>query len=348
MLARATILGLLIIAVSLSRPGLAQEKVVLKILGQPTDAGAIQKNKEQPFFETLGNILGSHFIVEYTPLDKSGIPEADQLKALRSGQVQIASLRISEVGADAPAFLGLDLVGMNTDFKTGRRATDAYLPVLDLTLQRQLAVKLLGVWPFGPQYLFCSKPLAGLGDLKGRKVRVYDSDLAKLIETAGGVPIRLGFAETAHALADGRLDCAVTSPASAVAARWTDATKYVLPIAFQLGINAYAMSLDSWNGLPRKQQTQLASAIRSLAAEIWTYSLQLSENAIQCGAEESSCVSDQAEHSTEAPIVRSDIRLLRSGLRRFSFPDWAKICDRTDSTCSADWKKSVGTLFGMP
>ena len=63
------------------------------------------------------------------------------------------------------------------------------LLALDARLQQQFNVKLLGVWPFGPQILFCKKPIAKLADVKGLKVRVYDQNLAKFIESVGGTPV---------------------------------------------------------------------------------------------------------------------------------------------------------------
>ena len=40
-------------------------------------------------------------------------------------------------------------------------------------------MKLLSIWPAGPQVLFCKKPITKLSDVKGLKVRVYDQNLAK-------------------------------------------------------------------------------------------------------------------------------------------------------------------------
>ena len=69
------------------------------------------------------------------------------------------------------------------------RRPRAPLRTVDARLQQQFGVKLLSVWPFGPQILFCKKPITKLADVKGMKVRVYDQNLAKFIELVGGTPV---------------------------------------------------------------------------------------------------------------------------------------------------------------
>lgn len=341
-ISKTFVAGSVLAALSLARPAWSDDKPVLNVLGQATDAGAIQKNKEQPFFASLAAKFRLPFTIQYVPLDQSGIAEADQLNALQSGRVQIASLRISQAGTSAPELLGMDLLGMNRDFKAGRRATDAYLPALDAALQRHYGLKLFGVWPYGPQFLFCRDPVRNLAELKGRKVRVYDSDLTKFVASAGGTPVRLAFAATRQALAQNELDCAVSSPASAASAGWTELARYVVPISFQLGINAYAMSLPSWTGLPEQQQRHLGSAIGTFIDGLWTYSRQLNANAVDC----KSC-STQRPRLIEVPVDRVDRRLMQSGLQHVSFPTWAATCDQIHSACSTDWKRSVGRIVGI-
>jgi len=49
-----TSLPVLVAAIALlAAPAMAQEKITFKVIGQPLATGLIQKNKEQPFFETL-------------------------------------------------------------------------------------------------------------------------------------------------------------------------------------------------------------------------------------------------------------------------------------------------------
>ena len=149
----------------------AEDRIKLKVIGQPLATGLIQKNKEQPFFETLAQKTGLPIDVEYKPLDTTGIKDVDELRVMKSGLFEIASLRMSQVSRDEPTILGLDLVGLNPDYATGRKVTKAYFDAVDKRLQQQINVKLLGIWPFGPQVLFCKKPITKLADVKGLKVR---------------------------------------------------------------------------------------------------------------------------------------------------------------------------------
>ena len=63
----------------------AQEPLHFKAIGQPLATGLIQKNKEQPFFETLAQKTGLPVDVDYKPLDSTGVKEFEQLRVARTG-----------------------------------------------------------------------------------------------------------------------------------------------------------------------------------------------------------------------------------------------------------------------
>src|SRR5829696_666392 len=105
-------LGATLVSLALAwTPAFAQEKITLKVIGQPLATGLIQKNKEQPFFETLAQKTGLPIEVEYKPVDTTGIKDTDQLRVMKSGLFEVASLRMSQNSRDEPTILGLDLVG---------------------------------------------------------------------------------------------------------------------------------------------------------------------------------------------------------------------------------------------
>ena len=198
----------------------AQERIVFKVIGQPAATGLVQKNKEKPFFDEFSKRTGLPIDADYKPIDALGIKDTEQLRVMKAGLFDIVSLRVSQNSRDEPTLLGMDLVGASPTYDIARKVYEAYFDTLDARLQKQFQVKLLGVWPFGPQMLFCKKPLSKLADLKGMKVRVYDQNLAKFIESVGGTPVPLSFTEVHQSLSLGVVDCAVTGPSSANSSNW--------------------------------------------------------------------------------------------------------------------------------
>ncbi len=118
----------------------------------------IQKNKEKPFFDEFAKRTGLPIDADYKAIDQLGIKDTEQLRVMKAGLFDIVSLRVSQNSRDEPTLLGMDLVGASPDYAAARKVYEAYFDTLDQRLQKQFQVKLLGVWPFGPQILFCKKP----------------------------------------------------------------------------------------------------------------------------------------------------------------------------------------------
>ena len=155
-----------LIATALLSAAAHSQPIALKVLGQPVGSGLIQKNKEQPFFESLAQSTGLNISVQYSPVDVAGIPDTDGLRVLKSGLFNLVSLRLPQVSRDEPTVLGFDLVGLNPSFEAGKKNTDAFFSTVDKRLQSQFNAKLLGVWPAGPQVIFCKPQIKGLAELQ--------------------------------------------------------------------------------------------------------------------------------------------------------------------------------------
>ncbi|MEK6246908.1 MAG: TRAP transporter substrate-binding protein, partial [Planctomycetales bacterium] len=265
------------------------DTIALKVMGQPAGSGLIQKNKEQPFFENFAERTGIDATVEYRPVDVTGIPDTDGLRVLKSGLFDIVSIRGPQVSRDEASVLGLDLVGLNTSFAAGRAHTDAFIDIVDARFQSQFNAKLLGVWPAGPQVIFCKPEIAGLDDLKGLKVRVGDQSAANFVGGLGATGVPMPFGEVQPSLSRGVVDCAITGPASANSAGWPEVTSTVLPLALQLAINGYAINLKTWNALSAEDQAALQSSLSELVNDIWAYSEELFVDAMNCNTGQEPC-----------------------------------------------------------
>jgi TRAP-type transport system periplasmic protein len=336
-----------LIAATLALPAAAQQPIKLRVAGNLLATGLIQKNKEQPFFENFAKNTGLPIDVDYKPIDTLGLKDTEQLRVMKAGLFDIVSLRVSQNSRDEPTILGLDLVGASPDYATGRKVAKAYFDTVDERLQKQFNVKLLGVWPFGPQILFCKKPIAKLADVKGMKVRVYDQNLAKFIELVGGTPVPVSFADTHQSLSLGVVDCAITGPSSANSAGWPEVTTHQMPIGFQMALNGYAISLKSWNSLKPDQQAKLKTAFESLTDDIWKYSEELFQDALNCNAGKDPCTTGKKFKLVSVPVSPADLELVQSAVTKISLPAWAEVCDKSNPGCSQKWKTTVGPVLGV-
>ena len=325
----------------------AQERMTFKVIGQPAATGMVQKNKEKPFFDEFAKRTGLPIDADYKPIDQLGIKDTEQLRVMKAGLFDIVSLRVSQNSRDEPTLLGLDLVGASPDYSTARKVYDAYFDTLDQRLQKQFQVKLLGAWPFGPQILFCKKPVARLADLKGLKVRVYDQNLAKFIETVGGVPVPLSFTEVHQSLSMGLVDCAITGPSSANSSSWPEVTTHQYALGVQMAVNAYAITLKAWNRLNADQQAKMQAAFTALTNDIWSYSEVLTRDAMNCNAGKEPCTTGKKYNLVDVPVQEADLATLRGAVASISVPTWAEICDKSNPGCSAAWKNTVGKVIGI-
>jgi TRAP-type transport system periplasmic protein len=337
----------LLLAASCLPAAMAQDRIKFKAIGQPLATGLIQKNKEQPFFENFAAKTGLPIDVDYKPIDTLGIKDTEQLRVMKAGLFDIVSLRVSQNSRDEPTLLGLDLVGASPNYATGRKVSKAYFETVDAQLQKQFNVKLLAVWPFGPQILFCKKPIAKLADIKGMKVRVYDQNLAKFIELVGATPVPVSFADTHQSLSLGVVDCAITGPSSANSAGWPEVTTHQLPLGFQMALNGYAMTMKSWNALKPDQQAKLRSAFDALSDDIWKYSEELFQDALNCNAGKEPCTTGKKFKLVDVAVTPADLELVRSAVTKVSLPVWAEVCDKSNPGCSQKWNATVAPVLGM-
>lgn len=322
-------------------------EIALNVLGQPLATGLIQKNKEQPFFENFSKNVGFDANVNYKPIDVTGQKSEETLRLSKTGLFDIVSLRTAQAARDEPFLLGQDLVGLNPDYQMARKVYDLYAPHFDKVIQEKFNSRLLGLWPFGPQVLFCKKEIKGLRDIKGMKVRVYDQSLAQFVESLGAIPVSIGFSETQQALARGVVECAITGPSSANTAGWPEVSEYFMPIGFQVGFNGYIMNLNSWKKLNADQQKKLQAAIDTLNKDIWAYSEEIFLDAVRCNVGKEPCKTVTKFKMKEVPVTETDKKLLSDAVAKISFPAWSAVCERSMPGCGAKWKEILGPLTGI-
>jgi hypothetical protein len=163
----------------------------------------------------------------------------------------------------------------------------------------------------------------------------------------GGTPVPVSFPDTHQSLSLGVVDCAITGPSSANSAGWPEVTTHQLPLGFQMALNGYAMSLKSWNSLKPEQQAKLKAAFDGLTNEIWTYSEELFQDALNCNQGKDPCTTGKKFKLTNVAVTPADLALVRSAVTKVSLPAWAEVCDKSNPGCSRKWNATVAPVLGM-
>lgn len=321
--------------------------IPLLVIGQPRSVGLLQRDQEEPFFRNLAATTGLPLKITYRTTDAFGLKDTHQLEALRDGRIDIVSLRFMQNIPKEPSLEGIDLPGRIPDFRKARQVVEAYSPTVDRYLQKGFGAKLLGIWSFGPQVMVCRRSIRGLSDIQGLKVRVASPGLAQLISAAGGIPAILSFEDTKEALAQGIVDCAVTSAASASFAGWTRYSQYFYPLAFQFGFNGYAISMKRWTSLSSHERQRLTQAFEAFSERLWSYSEHLEQVSEACITGEHCSILPPQRLVLVQPS-RHDIQLLQNLSRQVVLPRWSERCERQHPGCRREWDLKVAPITDSP
>ncbi len=277
----------------------------------------------------------------------TGIKSSETLRLMRNGLFDIVAVRGPEASQDEPFLLGLDLVGLNSDFKTARATYDAYRNALSERFEKRFNMELLGMWIFGPQVLFCKPEITGINDLKGKKVSASNKSRAIFLESVGAIPVAMDFSDVQQSLAKGVIDCAITGASSANSAGWVEVTDYFMPIGFQAAYNGYGISKKAMSRFTPEEQAILREAFTTFVDEIWIYAEELHNDALRCNVGEEPCTMLKKADMQLVPVTEEDIEIFTKGVREISFPSWAAQCDKITPDCSTIWKSLLGERIGM-
>ena len=136
-----------------------------------------------PYFrEIIPQRSGGRIRFKMSSMAEINLGGPEMLRLIRSGQADIGAASLSVVAGDAPFLDGTDLAGLNPTPEQARAVAEAFVPAANKELTPGSTQKIMGVYGFQAAILWCKKPVTGLADLKGRKVRSYGTSLPGIPE----------------------------------------------------------------------------------------------------------------------------------------------------------------------
>jgi TRAP-type C4-dicarboxylate transport system substrate-binding protein len=336
-------LSLAILAVLAATPAEAQQRV--RVLGGFT--GLLQSDKvERPFFESLGKNMGNAFTVEYRGINEVGLKGFDAIRQLESGLFHFLAMPSGYVSGDAPFFMGMDIPGLTPDFATARRAVNAYRPLVDEQLQKKYNGKLLGMWPYPPNILFCKGPISGVDGLKGKKVRVYSSPLSVLFQNFGAVGVTISFSEVYQSLQRGLIDCAITGSLPGYSSKLYEVSDHLYPLPILFAVQMHVVNNDFWKKLDAGQQQKLAALFKEMEDEMWAVAEKSNSEGVECNTG-GKCAHGPAAKMKLVNVTDADRKAMAEVARQSVLPSWTKECTASLPDCVQLWNGSIGKVVGI-
>jgi len=195
----------------------------------------------------------------------------DMLRAVSSGQVNMAEFLLSAFGNEDPIFEADNLPFVAVGYEQAWKFYQAQKPALERSLQKR-GLKLLYSVAWPGQGIYSKEPLKSVADLKGTKFRTYSPLTARLAELLGANPTVVQVPDVAQMFATGGIQAMITSSATGTQVKaWEFVKNYYDTNAFHprngVVVNARALSR-----LPIAQQKALNDAAAAAEKRGWEMS----------------------------------------------------------------------------
>lgn len=321
----------------------AENPVTIKAVGTWGNLTNYVKH-EGPFWnERIAAATDGQIIGDIKPQTELGLKGFEIMRLIKNGVFDFAFGLPGYVAAENPIFEGADLSTLAQDIATERKVADAYFPVLEKSFAEIYNAKLMMLYPFPSQTLWCNADVNGIEDLKGKKVRVYATTLGDFVEGAGGTSVTVSFAEVIPALEKGVVDCAITGTMSAYKANWHQVATHAYTLRVGWGLAFGAMNMDKWKSMTPAQQELLTSEMAALTDRMWAETATEDEIAISCITGGACEIGEPGAMKLVEPSA-ADLAMRDTIATEVVLARWAERCG---ADCAATWNETVGPILGL-
>ncbi len=330
---------------ALAAEGTAPAPLKLRVVGGL--AGVTQyTHLEAPFWtRDLARLSGGRYTADIVPFDRAGVPGNDMLRLLQLGVVPFGTVLLSSLSAQLPQYTAADLPGLNPDMATLRDTVATVRPGLAQTLRSEQGIELLAIYVYPAQVLFCREPMAGLGDLRGRVVRVASAAQGDFMTALGAKPRIMPFSQLAQGAQAGAMDCLVTGTMSGNTLGLDRHMHYLHPMPITWGLAIFGANHAAWEALPGDLRSLLIAQLPRLETAIWTSADEETAQGVACNVGSPACTGGRRGAMKLVPASPQDDAYRREVLRSAVLPQWVERCGKR---CAELWRRTLGPARGIP
>lgn len=322
---------------------LADGPVVVKGVGTWGNLNNYKKH-EGPFWnEHIAEASNGQIIGEIKPQTELGLKGFEIMRLVKNGVFDFAFGLPGYVAAENAVFEGADLSSVTQDIETQRKVSEAYFPILEKAFAEIYNAKLMMLYPFPSQMLWCNAEVNSIADLEGKKIRVYATTLGDFVEGVGGTSVTVPFAEVIPALEKGVVDCGITGTSPAYNAKWHQVATHAFTMRVGWGLAFGAMNMDKWNSMSADQQKMLQAEIDDLTDRMWAETATEDDTAISCitGGD---CPWGEPGGMKLVVPSKADLAARDKIANEVVLKRWAERCG---DECAENWNRTVGPILGL-
>lgn len=328
--------------------GLAQAQTVpvqkLRIVGGLASVNQFTRHEEPFWAQELSRLSGGRFSADIVPFDRAGVPAGEMLRLMQLGVVPFGTAILGYLSAQYPEYSAPDLAGLNPDMASLKKNVAAFRPYLEKTLRERHGVEALAIYVYPAQVVFCKKPITGLADLAGRRIRVSSATQSDFVTALGGVPVLIGFAQLMANMASGNTECAITGTMSGNTLGLHEVTTHVHTLPVTWGLGVFSANLAAWDALPPDLKALLRRELPKLEATIWAESERETAEGLACNKGASGCRTGRMGRMVQVNTSAQDERRSQEILATSVLAHWLQRCS---PRCAEVWNQTVGPARGI-
>ncbi|HEX6295126.1 MAG TPA: TRAP transporter substrate-binding protein [Burkholderiales bacterium] len=199
------------------------------------------------------------------------IKHPDILRAVSTGQVNIAEFLLGQFGNEEPVFNADNVPFLAAGYDAAWKLYQAQKPALQKKLEgRGLRLLYSVAWP--GQGIYTKEPLKSIEDLKGTKFRTYSPLTARLAELLGASPTVIQVPEVPQMFATGAVHAMITSSATGTSTKAWEFVKNYYKTSAMHPKNAVVVNQRGFSRLPKDQQDALTKSAAAAEKRGWEMS----------------------------------------------------------------------------
>lgn len=321
----------------------ASDTIIIKAVGTWGYFTNYQKH-EGPFWNArIAQVSEGQIIGEIKPNTELGLQGYEIMRLVKNGVFDFAFGLPGYVVPESEIFEGADLSSLVQSITVQKRVAAAYFPTLERAFAEKYNAKLMMLYPFPSQMIWCNSPIRNIEDLKGKRIRVFLTTLGDFAEGVGAIPVSAPFNDVPNALEKGIFDCVITGTMSAYTGELYKVASYGYTLRVGWGLAFGAMNTNKWNLLSEAQQILLHQELSVLTEKMWQETAAEDAIALAC-LSDGPCTIGETGNMTLVSPSDADLAVRNKIAMEVILPRWAERCG---PECAANWNRTVGKVLGL-